>query len=298
MGRELKRVALDFVWPENKVWEGFINPHYMRSHDCKYCGGTGSSPDALRLKNQWYGNAPFKPEDRGSKPFTTLHPAIEKLARRNVHRAPSFFGGNDDAAERREALRLCGLFNSRWCHHLNAGDVAALINGERLHDLMREYRDGKWVKKDPPHIPTPEEVNAWSISGMGHDAINQWIVVGAECKRLVIPSACDHCKGEGSIWETPEDKAAAEAWEPTEPPAGDGYQIWETVSDGSPISPVFATAEELARHMAGKKWGADKGSSYETWLAFINGPGWSPSMIMDSSGLRSGPDAGLCHGPV
>ena len=28
MGRELKRVPLDFDWPLNKPWEGFVNPHY------------------------------------------------------------------------------------------------------------------------------------------------------------------------------------------------------------------------------------------------------------------------------
>ena len=26
MGREVKRVALDFNWPLHKVWEGFQNP--------------------------------------------------------------------------------------------------------------------------------------------------------------------------------------------------------------------------------------------------------------------------------
>lgn len=29
------------------------------------------------------------------------------------------------------------------------------------------------------------------------------------------------------------------------PPKGDGYQLWETTSEGSPISPVFATLDEL-----------------------------------------------------
>lgn len=28
--------------------------------------------------------------------------------------------------------------------------------------------------------------------------------------------------------------------------SGDGYQLWETCTEGSPISPVFATMEELA----------------------------------------------------
>ena len=43
--------------------------------------------------------------------------------------------------------------------------------------------------------------------------------------------------------------------------------------------------------MAGTRWGADKGTSYETWLRFINGPGWAPSMVMDASGVRTGADA-------
>jgi hypothetical protein len=70
MGRELKRVALDFKWPENKVWDGYLNPHYAKSHDCPECAGSGSSPEAQRLANLW---------------------------------------------------------NCGWSHHLNADDVAALL---------------------------------------------------------------------------------------------------------------------------------------------------------------------------
>jgi hypothetical protein len=32
-----------------------------------------------------------------------------------------------------------------------------------------------------------------------------------------------------------------------EPPVGDGYQLWETTSEGSPVSPVFETLEELCQ---------------------------------------------------
>ena len=28
MGRELRRVPLDFAWPLQKVWAGFLNPHW------------------------------------------------------------------------------------------------------------------------------------------------------------------------------------------------------------------------------------------------------------------------------
>lgn len=30
-----------------------------------------------------------------------------------------------------------------------------------------------------------------------------------------------------------------------EPPVGDGFQLWETTSEGSPVSPVFESLEEL-----------------------------------------------------
>jgi len=291
MGRELKRVPLDFTWPENKVWEGYLNPHYEKCHKCQVCAGSGYSPEAKRLQDQWYGNAYFRPEDRGSVPFAPEHPAVWAFAERNVSHSPNFYGSDTDAVLR-EARRLARLFNAGWKHHLNASDVAALVAGGRLMDFTHTCKRGEgWKSKEPPYIPTPEEVNVWSLTGFGHDSINCWVVVRAECERLGIETNCLHCDGEGSIWDSPEAEQKAETWEKIEPPAGKGYQIWETVSEGSPISPVFATPEELARYMAGKKWGADKGSSYETWLKFINGPGWAPSMIMDASGVHTGADA-------
>ena len=131
----------------------------------------------------------------------------------------------------------------------------------------------------------------WSIGGLGHDSINNWVVIKAECKRLGVSDTCAHCGGEGEIWPSPEAKQAAEDWKPIQPPKGDGYQIWETVSEGSPISPVFSTPEDLARHMATTSWGADTGTSVEQWLAFICGPGWAPSMVMHNGILESGVQA-------
>ena len=51
MGRELKRVPIDFNWPENKVWSGFLNPHYAKSHTCAACGGSGSTTASQRLSD-------------------------------------------------------------------------------------------------------------------------------------------------------------------------------------------------------------------------------------------------------
>jgi len=60
-----------------------------------------------------------------------------------------------------------------------------------------------------------------------------------------------------------------------DPPTGEGWQLWETVSEGSPLTPVCATAEELARYCADPLHGvtifASDTCSYEKWLhMFLN----------------------------
>lgn len=235
MGRELKRVALDFDWPLEKVWDGFLNPHYKACPHCR----AGTSP-----AGQW----------------------LEAIVRLLM------VAGEDgrDAGRRRSRGAI-------WPHPY-------------LQEMATR------PECDPP--PALAELTGGlagraTCSPFGHDSIDAWSACKAIIKAAGLPedwSTCKTCGGDGI---DPALKAEYEAWEPTEPPIGPGYQIWETVSEGSPISPVFATPEELARWMAGKKWGADHGSPYESWLAFINGPGWAPSMIMDASGIRSGPEAAL-----
>ncbi|MBZ9659837.1 hypothetical protein LB523_12345 [Mesorhizobium sp. ESP-6-4] len=287
MGRELRRVPLDFSWPINTVWQGFINPLHVATK-CSACDGSGYSPAAKRLHDRWYGYVPFRPEDRDSKPFCHTDWHVWSFAARNVSRSPEYYGGDARAVDA-EARRLTALWNRSWSHHLNVDDVAALVDAGRLCDFTHTFTSGiGWQLKEPAYHPTPEEVNVWSCGGMGHDSINAWVCIKAECDRLGEPRECAQCGGDGEIWPSAEAKQAYEDWQQTEPPTGDGYQIWETVSEGGPISPPFSTPEDLARHMATTKWGADKGTSYETWLAFIRGPGWAPSMVGTDQGLVSG----------
>jgi len=51
MGRELKRVPLDFSWPLSTVWEGYVNPHYEKCHNCKDCSGKGTTIARQRLED-------------------------------------------------------------------------------------------------------------------------------------------------------------------------------------------------------------------------------------------------------
>jgi hypothetical protein len=68
--------------------------------------------------------------------------------------------------------------------------------------------------------------------------------------------------------------------------------MYEDTTEGTPISPAFATPEELAR------WLVDNGASafgrstgtYEGWLRVAQG-GWAPSIIVSAAGAVSGVDA-------
>jgi hypothetical protein len=259
MGRTLKRVPMDFSWPMGKVWHGYINPYYARSHKCAACGGTGSSPRARLFSAQWYGKAPFDPIEYGATPLTVDHPQIQAFARRNCERSPDYYGTSDYAVSR-EARRLFEMWRHQWSHHLIQDDVDALLAADRLYDFTRVPRTDEqratmkkkvaeggnaWLPQSNGYRPTADEVNAWSLVGFGHDAINQWVCVKARCAREGIETACAVCKGEGELWINPEDKKLCEEWERSEPPTGDGFQLWETTSEGSPSSPVFATIDEL-----------------------------------------------------
>lgn len=304
MGRQVKRVALDFDWPLNKVWEGFINPHKVPR--CGACEGSGASPGARLFMAQWYGNAPFDPVAYGAKPLTVDHPAVQAFARRNIEHSPDYYGTGEMAVQR-EAQRLFGHWRGQWSHHLIQADVDALVADGRLWDFVRvprtdEQREilrkqreaggGFWLPEDNGYVPTADEVNAWSLQGMGHDAINQWICVKARCKREGVPYKCKKCKGSGEDWPSKAAKKAHEDWKETEPPAGEGWQMWENTSEGSPISPVFETPEALARWLAntGASSFGDMTASYEDWMRMIQA-GWAPSAVMDDTGIKSGVEA-------
>ena len=79
-----------------------------------------------------------------------------------------------------------------------------------------------------------------------------------------------------------------------EPPVGDGWQLWQTVSDG-PISPVFKTPDELIAWMSEPvpvsertAWRPEayppnpwaRGWRRETAEWFVKSAGWMPSMVV------------------
>ena len=277
--RELRRVPLDFHWPLNTVWGGYRDPFYTQSEKCDACDGTGESPEYKRLGDEWYGYASFDPAAYGATPITVDHPSIVRLAERN-------YPSGSPGIVRAEARRLHDHMRGQWSHHLIQADVDALIEAGRLMDFTHTPRTpeqvaivkakiaaggNSWLPKPNGYTPTADEVNAWSIGGMGHDSINRWVCVKARAKREGITSQhCPRCV-EGRIWPSEKIRKQSARWKATKPPTGEGFQLWETCSEGSPVSPVFATLDDLCGYAAAHcTTFASHKASAEQWRAMLD----------------------------
>lgn len=225
MGREVKRVPLDFNWPVGKVWGGFLNPHYEK---CPTCDGSGT---------------------------TTAYDRVNDLI---------------------------------WFIMISADDTRRGKCHPWLQQTPLYSTQGLVVSQDIIQLTTA--LAGREPSFMGHDACDKWSAVKKFLKAADMPEdwgRCTHCGGDGI---KPEIREAYESWVETPVPVGDGYQLWETTSEGSPTTPVFATPEELARHCAdrGVSSFGSQTESYQTWLKFIKGPAWAPSMVMQDGHMDSG----------
>lgn len=277
MGREIKRVALDFSWPLDKTWEGFLMPDTLREITCKDCEGRGYSPEAQYLEDRWYGKVPFSPSETGSTPLTPETPEVRAFAERNVSGAEWFYGSGEMAVQK-EARRLCDLWNGMWMHHLSQDEVDMLVADDRLRDFTHTWsKENGWQEIEPTPVITAEQVNRRSISNwMGSSGLG--LLMEYTLNLRGTSDRCSTCHGHGSAEAYPGQREDEEKWEPTEPPAGEGWQVWETVSEGSPISPVFTDREGLIRWLMSPAytWGTSRPLTREQAENFTESA-WAPT---------------------
>jgi hypothetical protein len=233
MGREIKRVALDFEWPLEKIWKGYLNPHYKRcsAEDCRG-GETAASTWVFAIANliaMLGEQAASAPHAKALRARGQIYPhpyltewAFAPLKDRSTRGAPDLMPFTEELL-----------------------DFVAGLAGKRLNP--------------GPFNGNPEiEIYKKLLKAAGIDRKN-W-------------GSCKVCKGTGVH---PDARKAYENWKPEEPPAGPGWQLWETVTEGSPISPVFVHRESLVEHLV------MNGYSKKAAETFTK-QGWAPSgMIVD-----------------
>jgi len=274
MGREIKRVALDFDGKRNETWKGFLNPHHkpcpLNDTECM----AGSTTGRAWLENILRFLALAGEEGLGPRnPRATYpHPYLAEFPQAVTTRGKFDMTGND----------------------------------------VRQYRCIERPRVLPPSRDLYELVAKLTESETGRLGIGGMNVWRLEQKLFELAGVdadtwgvCPVCKGEGV---DPEAKEAYEAWEPYEPPEGPGWQVWETVSEGSPVSPVFATGEELIEWLVqpegtDEAWArrgtygtgepycySEQGHSREAAVAFVKGSGWVPSGV-----IQHNPDGTVEH---
>lgn len=238
MGRSLKRVPLDFNWPINKTWEGYLNPFWKQAIEC--CK-QGYSKEGQFLHDSFY--------HMNQENLWAVWAGHNILSIRPRERLKQM-GWDDRICDNIDMARKFGFKSlTGWEDKLEADDVKVLVDDGRLHDFTHTWsRETGWKLNDPPYMPTPDEVNAWSGQGMGHDAINCGILIEHRCKKVGVNPRCEKCNGSGHLWPSPEVKKRYEEWTEVEPPKGHGFQLWQSTSEGSPITPVFKTLDELCKY--------------------------------------------------
>lgn len=217
MGREARRVPIDFDWPQKMTWGGYLMPERLREAQCPDCAN-----------------------------------------------------GSTEASE--------WLMKVAYVIAALADDASSEARGRQMHPYLVPLREISYGHpRGRPGVQFAEFADGLAPAARG-GALGRDVY---RVRRALIRAAglpekwgwCARCGGCGTVEKYDGQRAEADAWEPTDPPTGDGWQMWETTSEGSPMSPVFATAEELASWLAdtGASMFGPDGASREQWLAIIDG---------------------------
>ncbi|MDP3770914.1 MAG: hypothetical protein Q8R16_01280 [bacterium] len=291
--RTIKRVPLDFDWPIGEVWKGYRNPR-KPPPKCARCDGSGLNPATLELDRTFYDHEGFGERWRYVRTDVVdargrHQQVIVGACRRWCDKVTV-----DEIVTLAQEGRLSEWTHTWtgekwepkrwdqkgfWCPRCGVGipqlspahhTGLCKCTGEEQKMLLLEGDDVRL------HMPTPDEVNRWERDGMGHDAINRWILVETRAKRLGVWGKCRACHGKGvRYFRDRKSKAATKRyrrWRQYDPPRGPGWQLWGTTSEGNPASPVFATAEALAAWCAKNATVfASERMTKQEWLAMIRG---------------------------
>lgn len=272
MGREIKRVSLDFDFPWNDswaIWTGYQRPDSLQGTPCPDCDGSGQTHFGWWLQKFSYLMGMLADDVRDQENGKPMHPWLVEFP--NGHGHWEY------------------LVDGTWGIHPS-------VKGEARRAAQHRYVVDRPSKDALTFFARltdqPEDKVGGGIFSSGSDI--KYAVMQKLCEVTGVDVACQTCEGQGSTEVYPGQRAEAEAWEPTEPPEGPGYQLWETVSEGSPITPVFATPEELAHWMTEHSWGSQKdkmASSFDVAMRFIEA-GWAPSGIASAEhGVETGVEA-------
>jgi hypothetical protein len=229
MGRELRRVPMTFDWPLNKVWKGYLNPHYREcpkaaTNEC-HAGSTnaGKWMDAicrfLALIGEQAVEEPYADKLRARGQIFP-HPYLRDFPQAPRTQIPHEIVARLRELEQREAM-------AEHLRYLQQHPPQLLPFTEELVQFVTGLAGRK---PDPPFGGNLEwDLQKALLKAAGIDPESKWGI-------------CKVCDGHGI---DPAVRETYESWQPEPPPEGPGYQLWSTTSEGAPISPVLGTLDAL-----------------------------------------------------
>lgn len=263
LSRELRRVPLDFDAPIGKTWAPLLEtPDWHNFPACEVCGPPTAVANGER--------EPYGSDLEGKPRGDGLTPEARQLEL-------TWYSLHIENNPQRQALA--------WDDKLGQHEVDALIKAGRLNPVIacpngckpwqtdcEECKGRGWTRRQlEPGEVTAAEVNAQQRGGgFGHDGVDQSIALRARCELLGFGFQCENCDGHGDI-ATEELRQKREDWKPPEVPKGPGYQLWQTVSEGGPVSPVFESMEKLASWLTENHDVASNSYGYDEWLQVLKG---------------------------
>lgn len=132
------------------------------------------------------------------------------------------------------------------------------------------------------------------------DAAKEWKEDFLSWERGERPDYCSEEYRNLEFWEYTNDPPDRKYYRPYKDEEATWYQVYETVSEGTPVTPPFATQQELVEYLInngdfwdqrrlakGDDWGR-AGWSKEEAENFVYGDGWAPSMVMEGGIIKHG----------
>lgn len=152
---------------------------------------------------------------------------------------------------------------------------------------------GREVRKVPANWDHPKQEGQYDgrlqpmFDETFEEAATEWKAEFAKWEAGERPSYCSDESKTLEYWEWnggPPDRAYYRPWKDED---ATWVQVWETVSEGTPVTPPFATAAELVDYLAthGDFWDQKRGdgpwdrASAERFV----GTGWAPSLVVVAS---------------
>lgn len=168
---------------------------HRANHQCPACEGSGQNPETKKIAEAFYNH-----DGRGIRwdDKITQDEVIELVK----HRRLTDFVKPTTTLDGKTEVRNYFFDEEKGCW---------------MGFIRTKGIKGKLVKvKEPTEYPTAEEINkAQHERGMGfrsHDAINRWILIETRAKRLGVYGKCEHCGGNGYIFDEPEGKLGLQLW--------------------------------------------------------------------------------------